>query len=115
MHSPLLQVHYTVADFLCATLIPELGTDVSAGAAGNVQFILIAVAAVGAFPHQLAVIFYDLDFAVIAANLTIIALGIQFCIHDIFVNMLHYRNHSRNVVLHVGYFYIAQRITYQMH
>ena len=79
MHSPLLQVHYTVADFLRATLIPELGTDVSAGAASNVQFILIAVAAVGAFPHQLAVIFYDLDFAVIAANLTIIALGVQFC------------------------------------
>ena len=25
--------------------------------------------------------------------------------------MLHYRNHSRNVVLHVGYFYIADRTT----
>ena len=23
--------------------------------------------------------------------------------------MLHYRNHSRNIVLHVGYFYIADR------
>ena len=63
-------------NFLRSSLIPELGADITAGAAGNVQLVLVAVAALGALPHQLAVILHDLDLAVIAAHLTVIRLGV---------------------------------------
>ena len=45
-----LQVQDPVLDLLRAALIPELGADVAAGAAGHVHLILIGVAALGAFP-----------------------------------------------------------------
>ena len=67
-----LQMQHAVLDLLRAALIPELGADIAAGAAGNVQLVLVAVAALGALPHQLAVILHDLDLAVIAADLTVI-------------------------------------------
>jgi len=51
-----LQMQHAVLDLLRAALIPELGADITAGAAGNVQLVLVAVAALGALPHQLAVV-----------------------------------------------------------
>ena len=64
-------MQHAVLDLLGAALIPELGADITAGAAGNVQLVLVAVAALGALPHQLAVILHDLDLAVVAAALAI--------------------------------------------
>ena len=46
-------MQHAVLDLLGAALIPELGADITAGAAGNVQLVLVPVAALGALPHQL--------------------------------------------------------------
>ena len=71
-------MQHALADFLRAALIPELSSDIAAGTARNVHFALILVAAVGADPHQLAVlILFDGNLAVKAADLTVIALGVQ--------------------------------------
>ena len=60
-------MQHPILDLLRPALVPELGADITAGAAGNVQLVLVAVAALGALPHQLAVIFNDLDLSVVAA------------------------------------------------
>ena len=83
-------MEYPVADFLGTSLIPELSANVSAGAAGNGQLVLVVVAAVGAFPYQFAgFIFLHQDFSVETAALAVIAFGVQLCVHDIVVNKLH--------------------------
>ena len=43
-----LQVQNPILDLLGAALVPELGPDIAAGAAGHVQLILVGIAAVGA-------------------------------------------------------------------
>ena len=68
-------MQHAILDLLGAALVPELGADITAGAAGNVQLVLVTVAALGALPHQLAVILNDLDLAVVAAALAVIGLG----------------------------------------
>ncbi len=70
MENPLL-------DLLGSSLVPELGSDVSAGTAGYIELVLVGVAAVGAAPDQLAVlVLLDLDLSVISAYLAVIALGV---------------------------------------
>ena len=54
-----LQVQDALPDLLGTALIPELGADVSAGAAGHVHLVLIPVAAVRADPDQLAVVLFN--------------------------------------------------------
>ena len=39
-----LQMQHAVLDLLRAALVPELGADITAGAAGDVQLVLVAVA-----------------------------------------------------------------------
>ena len=82
-------MQHAVLDLGGAALVPELGADVAAGAAGNVQLVLVAVVALGALPNQLAVLLHDLDLAVVAADLTVIALGVQLGVHDVLVDKLH--------------------------
>ena len=96
-----------VLDLLRTALIPELSADVTAGAAGDVQLILVAVAALGALPHQLAVVLYDLDLAIVAAALAVIRLGVQLGVHDVVVDELQHAHHGFQIVLHVGHFHIA--------
>ena len=50
-------MQHAVLDLLRAALIPELGADITAGAAGDVQLVLVAVAALGALPQLL--LFYS--------------------------------------------------------
>ena len=50
---------------LRSALVPELGADVAAGPARNVHLVLVAVAAVGALPKQLAVFLDYLNLAVV--------------------------------------------------
>ena len=104
-------MQHTVLDFGGAALVPELGTDVAAGTAGNVQLALVAVMAVRAFPHQLAVIFHNLDFTVIAAHLAVVGLGVQLRIHDVVVDELEHAHDGFQIVLHVGHFHIADGTT----
>ncbi len=47
---------YAIADLLGAALVPELRADVAARTASDVQRLLVAVAAMRALPHQLAVV-----------------------------------------------------------
>ena len=67
-------MQHPILDLLCPALVPELGADITAGAAGNVQLVLVTVAALGALPHQLAVILNDLDLSIVAAALAVIGL-----------------------------------------
>lgn len=70
-------MQHAVADLLGSTLVPELGTDVAARATGDIHLLLVAVAAAGALPHQLAVILDNLDLAIVAAHLAVVALGVE--------------------------------------
>ena len=100
-------MQYSVFDFLGAALVPILGTDVTAGTAGNVHFALIGIAALGADPNQLAVVFLHFDLTIEAAFLTVVALGVQLSVHNIVVDELHDLQHSVNILLHIGNFHIA--------
>ena len=100
-------MQHSVLDLGGSALVPELGTDVAAGAAGDVQLVLVAVVALGAFPDQLAVLGHDLDLAVVAADLAVVALGVQLGVHDVLIDELHDLDNGLEVVLHVGHLYIA--------
>ena len=103
-------MQYAVFDFLGTALIPELGADVAAGSSGDAHFVLIAIAAVRAFPDELAIfVFDDLDFSIIAADHAVVALGIQLCVHDIFIDVLHDGENGRDIRLHVRDFDVGDR------
>ena len=68
-------MQHAVADLLGSTLVPELGTDVAARTTGDIHLLLVAVAAVGALPHQLTVVLDNLDLAIVAAHLAVVALA----------------------------------------
>ena len=104
------QMQYAVFDFLGTALIPELGADVAAGSSGDAHFVLVAIAAVRAFPDELAVfVFDDLDLSIIAADHAVVALGIQLCVHDIFIDVLHDGENGRDIRLHVRDFDVGDR------
>ena len=100
-------MQHSVLDLGGAALIPELGADVAAGAAGNVQLVLVTVVAFGALPDQLAVLLHNLNLAVIAADLAVIALGVQLGIHNVLIDELHHLDDGLEVVLHIGHLDIA--------
>ena len=100
-------MQHAVFDFGGAALVPELGADVTAGAAGNIQLVLVTVVALGALPNQLAVLLYNADLTVVAAHLAVVALGVQLGVHDVLVDELHHLDNSLKVILHVGYFHVA--------
>lgn len=99
---------YPFLDFLGPSLIPELGADIAAGTPCHIHGILIPVSAAGAFPYKLSfIITYNLDFPVKTALLAVIAFGIQLCIQNIVINMLHNGKDRLNIILHIGHFHIA--------
>ena len=100
-------MQHPILDLLGAALVPELGADITAGAAGNIQLVLVTVAALGALPHQLAVVLHDLDLAVVTAALAVIGLGVQLGVHDVVVDELQYAHDGFQIILHVGHFHIA--------
>ena len=73
--------------------------------------MLVAISAVWAFPNELSAIFDNLNFAVIAADLAIIRLGIQLCVHDIFIDELNNADNRRNVLRHVWRLNVADGTT----
>ena len=100
-------MEHAVLDLGGAALVPELGADVAAGTAGHIQLVLVTVVALGALPDQLAVFLDDADLAVVTADLAVVALGVQFSIHDVFVDELHDLDDGFQVILHVGHFHVA--------
>ncbi len=106
----ILKVQYPFLNFLSPALIPELSTYISAGTSCDIHLVLIAVSAFRAFPDKFAVlVLCNDDLPVKAADLTVIALGIQLGIHYIIVYKLHHLKHSLDVILHVGHFDIRYR------
>ena len=102
-------MHHPILNLGSAPLIPELRSEVAAGAATDIQRPLIAVAAVRALPDQLAILLSDLYLAVKAAGLTVIGFRIKLCIEDRFVDMLHQSQHCRDIVLKVWHLDITDR------
>ena len=102
-------MHHSVTNLLRAPLVPEITSDVSAGASRDIHFVLVTITTVRTFPYKsmCCFILHDLDLAVIAADLTVIGFGVQLSIHDIVIDELHYTENCRNVVLHVRHFHIA--------
>ena len=85
-----LQVKHSVFDFLGSALVPELGANVAAGAPGYVHLALVGVAAFRALPDELAVLFNYLNLSVPAADLAVVALGVQLGVDDVVIDELHY-------------------------
>ena len=105
-------MQYAIFDLLSTTLIPVLSTDVATGTTSYIHSILIVVAAVGAFPDQLAVLIgNDLNLAVKTTLLAVITLGIQLSVHDIVVNVAQQSQHRRDIVLHIRHFHVADSTT----
>ena len=100
-------MQHAVFDFGGTALVPELGADVTAGAAGNIQLVLVTVVALGALPNKLAVLLYNADLTIVAAHLAVVALGVQLGVHDVVVDELHDLDDSLQVVLHIGHLHIA--------
>ena len=96
-------VQHPVSNFRCAPLIPELGSDITACAAGYIHFRLVAVSTLRTFPNQLSVFFDNHDFTVVSAHLAIVALGVQLGVHDVVVDVLDNAEDCRDVVLHIGH------------
>ena len=96
-----------VTNLLGTALVPELGADVAAGTAGHIHLTLVGVAALGALPDQLAIFLSNLDLTVPAADLAIVALGVQLGVDDVVVDELHYFQNGGDIVLHVGDFHVA--------
>ena len=103
----MLKVHYTLGDFLRTPLVPVLRSDVAAGATSDIHLVLVTVVAMRAFPNELAVIFHNLDFAIVTADLTVVTLSVQLCVHDVVVDELHDSDNSFKVILHVRNLNIA--------
>ncbi len=102
------QVQDPILNLLCAALIPILRTNIAAGSACYVHLTLIRIPALRTHPNQLSIrILPDFNFAVKAANLTIVALGIQLGVHDVIINKLHDLQNRVDIVLHIRHFHIA--------
>ena len=72
---------------------------------------LVTVAALRAFPDELAVVLDDLDFTIVSAAAAIIRLGVQLSVHDIVVDELQNAHNCFEVILNVGNLNIADRTT----
>ena len=96
-------MQHALLNLLGTSLIPELSSDISAGTTRNAHLILIPIAAIRAFPDQLAasLFFHDLNLSVITTALTVIALGVQLRVHDIIIDVFHDRQYRLDIVLHI--------------
>ena len=101
-----------VFDFLRSALIPVLRSDIAAGASCDVHLRLIAIMAMRTFPYEFPrFVVHDLNFPVVTAYLTIVALGIELGVHDVFIDEFHDGKDGRDIVLHVGNFHVGNGAT----
>jgi len=99
-------MQYSCFDFFCFTNVPEIFAQITAGSSRYIHFCVVFVVARGAFP---LVIIVDNDFAVKAANVTVVTLGIKLCILNVIVDKLDNFFYCLFVVAHVRDFYIRNR------
>ena len=99
-------------NFLSASLIPVLCSDVATCSAGNIHFCLVCVSAVWTLPDQFSVSICDnANFASVTAFLATVGFCIQLRIHYVFVNVLEQSDYSRNIVFHIWNFDITYSAT----
>ena len=91
-------------DLLGLAHVPVVLTQISAGTAGDVHLILVGVVAHRALPLEVVV---DDDLPVVAAALTVVALGVELGVLDVVVDKLHDLLQSLQVVAHVGDLHIG--------
>lgn len=91
-------MQYASLDFLGLSLVPEIFTQITAGPARDVHFLMIFIVAIGALP--LIIIVND-NLAVPPADMAIVALGIEFRILNVVVDETYDLLHRFQVVLHV--------------
>lgn len=95
-----LQMENALLDFLGASLVPVLCSDVSACTAGDIHCCLVCIAAVRALPDKFLVhIFFDFDFTGVAAFLAEVALCIELGIHYVVVDVLEQSHYGRLIRL----------------
>jgi hypothetical protein len=87
---------------LSASLVPELSSDVSTGAASNRHLCLVSITAIRTLPKKLSIFLDNSNFTVVSALVAIITLGVDFTVLDIVVDELDYLKHSRDIVRQVG-------------
>ena len=104
-------MQHAIPDLLRPSLVPELATNVAAGPAGHVHLRLVHVAALRTAPFEFAVLIHDLNLAIPAALLAVVAFGIQLGIDDVVVDELHQPQHRSKVVLHIGNLDVADSST----
>jgi hypothetical protein len=68
-------MQYPLSNLLRSALVEVVGAQVPAATPTHIHPLLVPVAAVRAFPDELPIVLHDLDFAIIAADLTVITLG----------------------------------------
>src|SRR5574344_2117436 len=103
-------MNVSLFDFLGSALVPVVEADVSTGSPGNVHLVLVSISALRTFPNQITII-NNLNFSVPTTNLAIIALGVQFSVHDVIINKFHNTKNSRNIVGQVCDFNITNSST----
>ena len=105
VYSPrFLQMQNSGLDLLGLAHVPEVLAQIAAGAAGNVHLGVVLVAAVGALP---LVVIIDNDLPVVAADLTVVALGVELGVLDVVVDEADHVLHGLQIVAHVGDLHIG--------
>ncbi len=103
-------MHHPVANLLRSALIPELRADVTAGSPRDVHGGLVSVATVRTLPDELAcVVARDANLTIVPAFLTVVTLGIELGVHDMFINVLDNGENRWNVLRQVRHFDVAYR------
>ena len=91
-------------DFLRFAEVPEIFSQITAGAARNVHLGVVLVMTDGALP---LIVVVDYDFSVVAAYVAVVRLCVEFGVKYVVVNELDYVFKRFEIVAHIGNFDIA--------
>ena len=97
-------MHHAGLDLLGLAHVPEVFTQVAAGTAGDVHLGLVLVVTGRALPLKVGV---ELDLAVVAAALAVVALGVELGVLDVVVDEADHILQGLQVVAHVGDLHIG--------
>ena len=101
-------------DFFSSALVPVLLAYVTACSACYIHCCLVSVATIWASPDELVIVVFDnFNLTIISTLLAVVTLCIEFCIHDCVIDVFEKGKYSRDVILHVWYFYIRDCSTWR--
>ena len=108
---PILEMQHPLLNLLGTPLVPELGSDISACAAGDRHLALVRISAVRALPNKLIVTVRNYsNFACVATFLTAVTLCVKFRIHYIVVDVAQESHNRWYVAFHIWNFHIEFQI-----